>query len=350
MSSKVLCVGMCVLDYVVSVDAFPSPDSKQRAVGQCISGGGNAANTAVALARLGECAGVVAKIGQDSAGAQIRSELEDEGVDCTHLVEGHAGECTTTAFVISAVDTRTIISTPSAQRCRDLTAANVSPSMLDEVAVLVLDGRNAEAALSLASAARHRGVPILCEAERGVVDESLLLPLLQHADYVVTNESYPCGVTGEAQIPSALRVLLRDFAPRAKWVVATLGSKGCVALVRTASDATDASGGDGWIELTHDAWPLGKTGRTVVDTTGAGDAFIAGLACSIRRGLHLDESLKLATYVAAMNCCGHGARGGMPSREQARQEFPHLFSPASGASVLHGELCPKRSRTSSEVS
>jgi len=339
MASKVLCVGNTVLDYVVSVDAFPAPDSKQRAAGQHVSGGGNAANTAVALARLGECVRLVAKIGPDSAGTQIRSELEHEGVDCTYLIEGQPGECTITAFVISAGDTRTIITMPTAQRCRELTAANVSPSMLNEVALLTLDGRNIEAALSLAMAARDRGVPILCEAEGGVVDEQNLLHLLQHADYVVTNESYPCGATGEAQIPGALRVLLQDFAPKAQWAVATLGSNGCVAVVRPASDATDACGGTGWIELRHDAWPLGKTGRAVVDTTGAGDAFIGGLACAIRHGMKLQESLKLATYVAAMNCCGHGARGGMPSLEQATQEFPDLLASSSGGSVLDGEPC-----------
>lgn len=324
MASKVLCVGISLLDYVVSVDAFPAPDSKQRAAGQRVSGGGNAANTAVALARLGERVGLVAKIGPDGAGLQIRSELEREGVDCTHLIEGQPGECTITAFVISAGDTRTIISMPTAQRCRDLTAACVSPSMLDNVALLALDGRNTDAALSLALLARDRGVPILCEAERGVVDEQALLHLLQHADYVVTNESYPCGVTGEADIPGALRVLLRDIAPRAQWAVTTLGSKGCVAVVRPASDGTDVCGVPGWIDLRHAAWPLREAGHAVVDTTGAGDAFIGGLACAMRRGMKLEESLKLATYVASMNCCGHGARGGMPSLDQIALELPDL--------------------------
>jgi len=337
MASKVLCVGSSVLDTVVSVDAFPKPDTKQKAAAQRVCGGGNAANTAVALARLGESVGVVAKIGPDSAGMQIRSELEEEGVDCTYLIEGQPGECTITSFVISTGDTRTIISMPTATRCRDLMAGNVSPSMLDDVAVLTLDGRNVKAALSLAQAARERGVQILCEAERGMVDEADLECLLQHADYVVTDDSYPCGVTGEADVCNALRALLHKLAPRAQWAVSTLGSEGCVAVVRPGSDSIDSCGGTGWTDLRLDAWPLGKTGRAVVDTTGAGDAFIGGLACAVRRGMKLERSLKLATYVAAMNCCGHGARGGLPSLEDARQEFPDLFTSSSEAHELVAE-------------
>lgn len=50
----------------------------------------------------------------------------------------------------------------------------------------------------------------------------------------------------------------------------------------------------------------------VVDTTGAGDAFIASLVYGICHGKPITEMLQLATLVSARKCCHLGARPGLP--------------------------------------
>jgi len=50
-----------------------------------------------------------------------------------------------------------------------------------------------------------------------------------------------------------------------------------------------------------------------MDTTGAGDAFIAGMLYGTVHQLPIDEMLKLSSLVAACKCTEIGARAGQPS-------------------------------------
>ena len=98
--------------------------------------------------------------------------------------------------------------------------------------------------------------------------------------------------------------------PNARWVCVTLGADGAVAV---AADGT----------VTRvPAWPLDVT---IHDTTGAGDAFIGATAVGLARGLPLEDTLRLASCVAAANCCADGARGGMPTRAQLPAEIRELL-------------------------
>ncbi|KAI0565129.1 Carbohydrate kinase PfkB [Gracilaria domingensis] len=59
------------------------------------------------------------------------------------------------------------------------------------------------------------------------------------------------------------------------------------------------------------AWPVDN----IVDTTGAGDAFIGGVAYGIVTGMELERMLSLASYVAAAKLAALGARTALPRRE-----------------------------------
>ena len=112
----------------------------------------------------------------------------------------------------------------------------------------------------------------------------------------------------------------RRYAVQAKWAVVTRGEKGCIALYRNDTYQTE---GCAWATLVIPAFSLQS--QEVVDTTGAGDAFIGGLAASTVRGLDLESSLKVAAWVAAMNCKGQGARGGMPVASDMPTEIAALW-------------------------
>jgi sugar/nucleoside kinase (ribokinase family) len=68
------------------------------------------------------------------------------------------------------------------------------------------------------------------------------------------------------------------------------------------------------------ASPLSKD--DLVDSTGAGDAFIASIIYGLVRGKTIPELLTLATVVAARKCTELGARPGIPKREDLA---PHLL-------------------------
>ena len=64
-----------------------------------------------------------------------------------------------------------------------------------------------------------------------------------------------------------------------------------------------------WQAHTLPAFSL--AGSPVVDSTGAGDAFIGGLAAALVRGASVLSALHVAAWTGSMNCLGEGARGGM---------------------------------------
>lgn len=331
MAPLVLCVGISVLDYQVELSKYPEPDTKHVADDQRVSGGGNAANTSVALARLGVRVKLLSKIGPDAAGSQICAELEQEGVDCNLVLQGRPGEHTVTAFLIVSGKTRNIISMPYRQRVPDLLAADVRPDFLEGVSLVHADGRHPRAALRTMQLAREKGVPVLVEAEQRTppvgwtVAQACeqLAELLRQADFVITSETYPCVATGEANVTDGLKALLSSQAPNARWAVATLGDNGCVAVCRRPTAATESDREPDakrrckeltWDEVRVPAFRLRD--EDVVDTTGAGDAFIGGLAYGIVHDMPLERILKIACWVGAQNCTGRGARGGMPTAEQ----------------------------------
>lgn len=77
----IVCLGVAGLDMLGYVGRFPSPDEKVRTTRAVTAGGGNAANTAVAIARLGEAVGLATCVGLDREGDTIVEGLQADGVD-----------------------------------------------------------------------------------------------------------------------------------------------------------------------------------------------------------------------------------------------------------------------------
>lgn len=150
------------------------------------------------------------------------------------------------------------------------------------------------------------------------------LALLELADYVVTPAELPAAFTSGAAaaaadgtvaelgtpktaeaVTSGLIALLQAHAPRAQWGVTTLGAEGCVAVVRPADSREQ------WEVISVPA--IAVSAVEMVDTTGAGDAFIGGLAVGLVRGLGLQAALAQACWVGGHSVSGRGARGGLPT-------------------------------------
>ncbi len=199
----VLVVGSCGMDRLLSVQTYPSPDAKVRTTSYHEIGGGNAANTASAMAFLPQASflgdqhirvKLLGKIGDDYIGKQLRDELERSGVDLSSPLfrVGHEGSTTGfTSIIVSEKDhTRTCIHTPGT--CGELTLQEISSVTMDEIFKHVVhlhsDSRHTEVALVLAREARKRGIPVSVDAEKDrqihALDELLAL-----ANLVFTNSN-----------------------------------------------------------------------------------------------------------------------------------------------------------------
>ena len=84
-AKRLICVGHAALDRIYRIEAFPPEPTKVRALEYVESGGGMAANAAVAVARLGGRAELWSRTGDDVVGQTIRAGLKAERVDVRYV-------------------------------------------------------------------------------------------------------------------------------------------------------------------------------------------------------------------------------------------------------------------------
>jgi sugar/nucleoside kinase (ribokinase family) len=156
--------------------------------------------------------------------------------------------------------------------------------------LLLLDREDTEASTHAARAARRAGIPTMVDVEDAGPGISALL---REIDVIIAAEGLP-ALTGHTGIGRALEVIERESG--ARLVCVTLGSEGSLARC-------------GGREIRTRPFRV-----SCVDTTGAGDAFRAGFAAACLRAPdgEVENALDYANAVAALNCGGLGAWGGLP--------------------------------------
>lgn len=290
----VLCVGSATYDLLYTVEEHPGPDEKCVASALVQSGGGPAANAAVTVARLGGQSAFAGYLGLDPFGQAHVAELEDAGVVTRFIHRGHHATSLSTILVKPSGDRAVINFTE-----RDpvaATAIDLSPSMAKAI---LFDGHEPELSVPLARAAREQGIPTILDA--GSVREGTST-LVSMVDILITSERFALDFTGRGDAERALS----DLAIIAPEVVITLGGEGLI-----------------W-QGSHGCGSIPAFAVDVVDTSGAGDAFHGAFALGLARGLYWDTNLRSACAVAALCCTRHGARRGIPRREELLTFFDDL--------------------------
>ncbi|KAI4351188.1 hypothetical protein L6164_005568 [Bauhinia variegata] len=336
--------GTCI-DLLAEVTAFPEPDQKINTTNFKVQGGGNTGNALTCAARLGLKPRIISKVGDDTQGRAILEELEADGVDTTFFVVSKEGTTPFTYIIVdSQAKTRTCIFTSGYPRMvpEDLSRTSLL-SALDGARLVYFDGRLHKTALVIAQEAIYQNIPILIDAER---PREELNDLLRFADYVVCSEKFPLAWTGTSSFPRALVSMLLRL-PKIRFVIATLGEKGCIMLERCADEGPqteeiDINSALESLEIEKDdsvtmptclsssqtkfrAEGIGTVcGRLyvgtaekippseLIDTTGAGDAFIGAVLYAICANFSPSKMLRFASCVAAANCRAIGARSGLP--------------------------------------
>ncbi|KAF7153274.1 hypothetical protein RHSIM_Rhsim01G0259300 [Rhododendron simsii] len=328
----VLGCGGLSMDLLAAVEAYPKPDDKIRSTSLKIQGGGNVGNGLTCAARLGLKPRLISKIADDAQGRGILEELEADGIDTSFLVVSKEGNSPFTYVIVdNQTKTRTCIHTPGfPPMIPDDVSKSSLFSALDGVGLAYFDARLPATALvvghevvvieSLPIQAKCRSIPILIDAER---KREGLDDLLHLSDYIVCSAKFPQASklnhsnkllpawTEASSVPSALLSMLLRL-PNVKFVIVTLGGDGCIMLQRsvTEGDQSEEMDVDNLLESlnqrkdSNTAIPtcissaetklrangIGTvSGRLfigtaenippseLVDTTGAGDAFIGAI-------------------------------------------------------------------------
>jgi sugar/nucleoside kinase (ribokinase family) len=267
-----------------------------------MSGGGSAANTAAALARLEVPTRFVGVVGDDAAGRHAVESLARSGVDVS-AVQATESEPTVMVIVVLPPDgERLIYVWPPRGGAHAMLDAEVATSAVEHadwvhvsgICLRVTPAR--DALLAAMEHARTLGIPVSLDLNLRLENwgweagfRQVALGAVERSDIVLGSATDEIMALGDDPDPvAAARALGGDD----RLVVARLGAAGAMAV---AGDlVTRAPGLD--VE--------------VVDTVGAGDAFDAGFIAARREGRGLDEALAWGNAVAASTIAGHGARSG----------------------------------------
>lgn len=278
----VVVVGSANLDLVARTKRLPHPGETVSAHGYFEACGGKGANQAIAAARAGARTAFVGAIGDDAAGARLRKEFEENGVDTQFL---HTlAEPTGRALIGVSDDAENlIIVVPGANHALTPEHLERSAAVLRDarVVLLQLEVRLDVVARAVALAGPHSLV-VLNPAPAAVVPDEVLC----RVDVLSPNEH-------EVEVLGGTESLL---ARGVKRLVVTEGARGARLVTRDA-------------ETRIAPYPV-----TPVDTTGAGDAFCGVLSARLAlSGIdHLEEALRAAAVAGALSTQVQGAVPSLP--------------------------------------
>jgi sulfofructose kinase len=250
------------------------------------------ATAAAVCARLGLRARYIGSFGDDRFADAGRRSLLDEGVDLS-ASWNVAGA--TSQFAVVLVDGATGERTVLWNRHERLAMPpdRIPPEAVRSGRVLLVDCHETAAATAAARIARQASIPTVVDVERV---RPGIAALLDEIDIILAAQPFPSALTGYDE-PGRALAAVADQYPRAVLVAVTLGEEGSLARF------------DGR-EIRTPAFRV-----ACVDSTGAGDAFHGGFVAGwLRRpDASAEDLLAYANAVAALNCRGLGARGGMPT-------------------------------------
>ncbi|MEJ3743550.1 PfkB family carbohydrate kinase [Actinomycetes bacterium KLBMP 9797] len=286
-------VGDLVTDVVAALTG-PLATGSDTAAAIRFTGGGQAANTAAWLARTGTPVTLVAAAGGDDAGRAQVAELAAAGVHCA--VRRHQGTPTGTVIVLTREGERTMVTDRGANLLLspdDIDTALAGAPTARHVHVSaypLLDRETRAAGLRALAAARARGLTVSVDAASAAplrrVGAAAFLTWVRGVDLLLANADEAAVLAG-------------DGAPRAQ--AAALAEVARVAVVKCGADgAVWASGSS---VVTAPAHPA-----SVVDATGAGDAFAAGLLSAWLSAASPVDALSRAAALGAEAVSTVGAR------------------------------------------
>ena len=179
--STILVAGVAVLDFVFHMEEFPRRAEKYRADAAVISGGGNAANAAVAIARLNGQAHLASRLGSDEIADMILSGLARESVH-TGLVQQYAERRSSfSSIYIDGHGERQIMNF----RDTDLPwhANWIADNYPTNMTAALADTRWPDGALAAMELARQQGVPGIMDAEAPVLEAEAAIQAASHVAF-----------------------------------------------------------------------------------------------------------------------------------------------------------------------
>jgi ribokinase len=300
----IVIIGSINMDLVLNVPRMPHP-------GETLSGGrfqtisgGKGANQAVACARLSADdvkVAMVACLGDDAFGTELRAALRNDGIDDSH-VSTIGGEASGVASIlVDASGQNSIVLAAGANDALSPAHIDAARGLIEQARIVVLQLETPLATVRHAIELAHAlGKTVVLNPAPA---QALPADLLAQVEYLIPNEIEAAMLAGlnaasldsDAAIEAAVAKLRADGSSN---VLVTLGEKGVYAALSSGS--------------VHFAAQLTKA----VDTTAAGDTFIGGFVAALAEGRSEADAIAFGQRAAALSVARVGAQTSIPYRRE----------------------------------
>jgi len=286
-------LGALNVDKLYLVDRIPAKDEESFVIDVKIAPGGSAANTIVALSRLGVSTAFVGRVGNDREGRFLIDSLIDDGVDVSgvKVSEGRSG-CA--IIFVDDKGNRAILVDPGVNDEISFEDMRALKDRFIHMTSFVCKGSNTpfEAQKKLASLNTVSLDPGMLYAGRDDIWE-----LIDRTKILLPSEAEMKKLTGLNYKKGVEKVIAHGV----EIVAVKLGEKGCY--------VTDG----------RRKFKVPAISARVVDTTGAGDAFNAGFLYAFCRGYDIEICGIAGNFVAARCIEKLGAREGLPTEKELEE-------------------------------
>ena len=259
------------------------------------SAGGSVANTVACFASLGGHASYIGRVAEDQLGRIFNHDMSSIGVDVRLPAETRVAPTARCHVLITPDGERTMKTFLGA--CTEIAVSDITAASLGKPAILLLEGyvwdtpEGPEAMARAVALAKEIGARValslsdsFCVGRHHAAFQALAGG---DADLVIGNEAEICTLYGAERLDAAREAA----AASGKLVVMTRSEHGSEVFdgTRHVVQAADAV-------------------ANVIDSTGAGDAWVAGFLFGVARDYDLAEAARLATQCATLAIAQVGAR------------------------------------------
>lgn len=292
---RIVVLGSLNMDLVIQAPRHPQPGETLTGSAFRTFPGGKGANQAVAAARLGKQVTMIGCVGQDAFGDALIAHLQANGVDA-NCIDRPDCETGVALITLSATGENTIVIAPGANGRVSPETVTTHRDAIAAAAALLLQLEVPLPAVEAAAEIAHaHQVPVILNPAPA---RPLPPGLLRRVTYLIPNQHEAALLTGlptgaDQEAAEAARSLLTAGVGT---VILTLGERGALVL---AGDRL----------VTVPSFPV-----QVVDTTAAGDAFVAAFTVALAEGRPTVEAATWGCAAGALACTTLGAQPSLPKR------------------------------------
>lgn len=290
---QVVILGVFVADTAYRADRMPKMGETLLGNSFALGPGGKGSNQAVAASRMGADVAMITKLGDDDFAKMALGIWAEAGV--TPKVTHHADSYTGAAFIYvnEATGDNAIIIAPGAAATISSSDIEAHRDLIENASVFMTQlEQPLDAALKALEIAKSAGVLTILNPAPAAELPDMFYPL---CDYITPNETETETLTGLAveTEEDAARACEAFVAKGVKTPIITLGERGVYL-------------------HGHGIVPAVKAG-SVVETTGAGDAFNGGFASALSVGEDVLKAVQTGCATAGVSVTRPGAAASMPT-------------------------------------